>query len=167
MPPSQGTQGPSSDAAAAPGPTSLSGAALAALPSAGVLPRLLCALYEGLLLVGTLVLAGFVLVPLAHAAGLQDDDFRRFTRAWMMTVSSAYFIWFWLHGGQTLPMKTWHIRLCRADGRPLAIDQALLRMVLVWAGFGLLGAHFLWALFDRDRQFLHDRILHTRIVDLG
>ena len=137
------------------------------MPAAGLLPRLLCALYELLLLAGTLMVAGFVLVPLGHALGLSADEFRSYTRAWALTVISAYYLWFWLHGGQTLPMKTWHLRICRQDGRPLSAEQAMLRMVLVWAGWGLLGAHFLWALFDRDRQFLHDRIMATRIVRLS
>ncbi len=154
------------NAARTPLPSGLPDVGATSLPAAALLPRLLCALYEGLLLAGTLMVAGFVLVPLGRAFGLGPDETRSYTRAWAMTVVSAYFLWFWLHGGQTLPMKTWRIRICRRDGRPLTAEQAMLRMVLAWAGWGLLGAHFLWAVFDSDRQFLHDRIMNTRIVRL-
>ena len=134
--------------------------------TAGLMPRFLSALYEGLLLAGLLVAAGFVLTPIGLGQGLSGNDLRAYTRVWALGVVSVYFLWFWLHGGQTLPMKTWRIRIVRADGRPLPLEFALLRLALMLAGWGLLGAHFLWALFDRDRQFLHDRIVGTRVIQL-
>jgi len=39
-----------------------------------------------------------------------------------------------------------------------------LRFCLALAGLALAGAGFWWALFDRDRQFLHDRLLGTRLI---
>jgi uncharacterized RDD family membrane protein YckC len=77
-----------------------------------------------------------------------------------------YFVWFWLHGGQTLAMKTWRIRLVSVDGRPIRPAQALLRYLLCWPGILLilLGIGILWAVFDRDGQFLHDRLSGTRLI---
>ena len=62
----------------------------------------------------------------------------------------------WLRGGQTLAMKAWGIRL--VDITP---QKAVLRFVLALL---LLPASIAWALFDRDRQFLHDRLAGTRLV---
>jgi uncharacterized RDD family membrane protein YckC len=107
-----------------------------------------------------------VLVPLAHGLALAPSESQTFTRAWMLAVASAYFLWFWTHGGQTLPMKTWRLRVSCADGGRLDLNRALLRLVLVYAGWGLAGAHFAWALVDRDGLFLHDRLVGTRIVRL-
>lgn len=136
-------------------------------PPAAFFRRLGSGLYDVLLLAGVLMLAGFVLVPLGHAFGLTGHDGQVFTRVWALAVISCYFLWFWTHGGQTLPMKTWRLRLCMSNGAPVGIDRALLRLVLVAAGWGLGGAHFLWALIDRDKQFLHDRIVGTRIVSVS
>ena len=61
-------------------------------------------------------------------------------------------------------MKTWRIRLVTVDGSPLSLKQAALRFVLALLGLLLVGVGFWWALFDRDRQFLHDRIAGTRLV---
>jgi uncharacterized RDD family membrane protein YckC len=61
-------------------------------------------------------------------------------------------------------MKTWRLRLQQCDGAPLDVRTALLRYFAAMAGAILMGAGFLWAFFDRDRQFLHDRIARTRIV---
>lgn len=75
-----------------------------------------------------------------------------------------YFVWYWRHGGQTLAMQTWKICIVSALGGPLQLWQAWLRYALAWAGIIFGGAGLLWALFDRDRQFLHDRLAGTRIV---
>jgi hypothetical protein len=120
-------------------------------------------IYDLLLLAGVLMLAGFILVPIGQALGLDSHDRQIFTRIWAIAVVSSYYLWFWTHGGQTLPMKTWRLRLCNQDGSPLGLDRALLRLVLLASGWGLGGAHLLWAFLDRDKQFLHDRILGTRI----
>jgi len=66
--------------------------------------------------------------------------------------------------GQTLAMKTWGLRLRRADGEPLTLPVAIGRYVLAVAGLLCMGVGFLWALVDRDRQFLHDRLMGTRIL---
>lgn len=72
-------------------------------------------------------------------------------------VFAAYFLWCWLRGGQTLAMKAWHIRLVDVTPR-----KALLRFILAVALFPVSLA---WALVDRDRQFLHDRLAGTRLVN--
>jgi uncharacterized RDD family membrane protein YckC len=113
------------------------------------------------------MLAGFILVPLGKAIGLEGHAAQVFTRVWVLIVVSCYYLWFWTHGGQTLPMKTWRLRLCKQDGSSIGLDRAMLRLVLIAAGWGLGGAHFFWALLDRDKQFLHDRILGTRIESLS
>jgi uncharacterized RDD family membrane protein YckC len=50
------------------------------------------------------------------------------------------------------------------DGQAVRPAQALLRYLLCWPSFAMAGAGILWALVDRDKQFLHDRIAGTRLV---
>lgn len=119
--------------------------------------------YESLLLLGVLaltlvaphILLGVTTHRIAATPVLQAHFF---------LVLLAYFVWFWSKGRQTLAMKTWHLRLLTQDGRPLAPKRALLRFLLCWPSTLLFGVGILWALLDRDRQFLHDRIAGTRLV---
>ena len=89
--------------------------------------------YEGLLLVGVLMVAGFLyssLTQMRHALvgtlGLQ---------LFLLLVLAAYFGWFWTHGGQTVAMKAWQIRLVDSAGRALTPGRALWRFALAWLWF--------------------------------
>jgi uncharacterized RDD family membrane protein YckC len=61
-------------------------------------------------------------------------------------------------------MQTWKIRLVSASGAAPTWPQLLLRFVLAWPSVGFYGAGLVWAIFDRDRQFMHDRLAGTRIA---
>ena len=84
--------------------------------------------------------------------------------AHLFLVLLVYFLWFWCRSGQTLAMKTWRIRLIGEAGLPVRPAQALLRFLLCWLSLGIGGVGIIWSLFDRDRQFLHDRLAGTRLV---
>ena len=127
--------------------------------------RLASALYEMLLVVALMFIATF---PFLAFFGDATQGWRRhLLQAWITLVVGCYFPWFWTRGGQTLPMKTWHIRLVRWDGAPVSLGRALHRYVLALLGIAALGLGFLWALVDRDRQFLHDRLAGTALVDFS
>jgi uncharacterized RDD family membrane protein YckC len=87
------------------------------------------------------------------------------TRGWLRTelqlfilvVLAGYFLWCWLRGGQTLAMRAWRIRLVEVTAA-----KAIARFALALL---LLPVSILWALVDRDRQFLHDRLAGTRLID--
>ena len=125
--------------------------------------RLASALYDLLLIVALTFIATF---PFLAFLGDATHGWRRhLLQAWVLAVIGAYFVWFWTRGGQTLPMKTWHIRLVSRDGGPVGVARAIHRYVIALLGTAALGLGFFWALFDRDRQFLHDRLAGTSLID--
>ena len=129
----------------------------------GMARRLACAVYELIILAALVLVATF---PFLALAGDSTSGARRHVlQAYVLVVVGAYLAWFWTRGGQTLAMKTWRIRLESADGGPVGPARALGRYVLAVAGTAALGIGFLWALLDRDGQFLHDRLAGTRLVD--
>lgn len=156
----------------------------ATLPTAPLKNRLLCMVYEAMLLFGVVFIAGWLfstLLQQRHALTMRHAQ-----QVWQFIVLGVYFGWFWTHGGQTLAMKTWRVRVVTRAGELLSWPRALLRYALAWLWFlpGLAlawwieahGAMLLllpllnacvWALtnrLDQDRQFLHDRIAGTRLV---
>ena len=118
--------------------------------------------YEALLLLAILWLAGLLFSLIELELNLPHARFAY--QLYLVLTAGTYFVWQWVHGGQTLPMKTWRLRLVARDGGPLTWRQALLRYTVAFAGLAALGLGFVWALFDRERLFLHDRLARTRIV---
>ena len=132
-------------------------------PPPGVLRRLAAMTYETLLLSGVLAVA-LVLPHLLLGAFAHRVATPLLLWAHLFIVLLVYCLGFWCHGGQTLAMKTWRIRLLTPNGDPVRPARALLRFLLCWPSLGLGGIGIAWALVDRDRQFLHDRIAGTRLV---
>lgn len=133
------------------------------LISPGISRRLASMCYETLLLVGLLVVTLIAPHALIGAFVLRAAS-APFLWTHLFVVLLGYFVFFWSKGGQTLAMKTWHIRLLSHSGMPVRPKQALLRFVLCWPSLFLFGAGIIWALVDRDGQFLHDRMAGTRLV---
>jgi uncharacterized RDD family membrane protein YckC len=131
----------------------------------GIGRRLASGLYDLLLLAALVLVATF---PFLAVFGDATSGWRRHVlQGWVLVLAGAYFTWFWTHGGQTLPMKTWRLRLVRGDGAAVSLPRALHRYLLAMLGFFALGLGFLWALLDREGQFLHDRLAGTALVDAG
>ena len=126
----------------------------------GLARRLASMLYEAILLFAVAFFAGFAFHFASRGAPL-EGLLRAAHQLLLVAVFAAYFLWCWLRGGQTLAMKAWGIRLIQIN--PM---KALLRLMLASVLLPT-GISILWALFDRDRQFLHDRLAGTRLVLAG
>jgi len=127
------------------------------------LRRLASMFYEALLLLAVLavllVLPHVLLGAFAHRLAAPGV-----IQAHCLLVLLVYFVYFWSNGGQTLAMKTWRIRLVTQEGSAVRPGQALVRFLWCWPSILLAGIGIVWALFDRDRLFLHDRLAGTRLV---
>jgi uncharacterized RDD family membrane protein YckC len=147
--------------------------------------RMACWHYEGILLFGVVFLADYLFSTLSQTRNALDH--RQGQQAFLFLVLGIYFTWFW-HKGQTLAMKTWHIRIVDIHGQPLSQRRALLRYLLSWVwflppivliwGLGLplassglalmSGWVVAWAVLSRlhpDRQFWHDAWAGTRLIE--
>lgn len=127
--------------------------------------RMLALAYEFLLLLGVWFVAAFLFHLIFRDTSA--EYFRPLFQFYLLCVGGIYFIWFWTHGGQTLAMQTWKLRLVSANGGKVTMQQAMVRYIFAVIGISFLGFGLLWALFNRDRQFLHDKLAGTRIVKLA
>lgn len=125
--------------------------------------RLAAIAYDVLLLVAVLFLATAALLPFSGGEAIGPNH--GLYTAYLLAVSFGYFGWFWTHGGQTLGMRTWRLRLVGAGENGATWRQALVRFVGACVSWMACGAGFLWLLVDRDRLTWHDRVSGTRIAD--
>ena len=132
-------------------------------PAAGLLYRLVAMFYDSLLLLSVLLIAT-ALALLATKGTLHYHN--PFFRTFLFLICFSFYTWFWLHGGQTLGMRAWRLRLQRIDGQPITIWQALLRFMAAIPSLALAGLGLLWILVDKDKLAWHDRISESMIVRL-
>lgn len=153
----------------------------------GLWRRMACFIYEGVLLFGVVMIAGYLYSTLTQQRHALQGQFG--LRTFLFLVLGIYFVWFWSRSGQTVAMKTWHVRLVDKAGQPVSQQRALFRYLLSWlwflpalglaevahartgpalliwvlAGVGVVAAAARWS---PDRQFVHDLICGTRLVDV-
>lgn len=125
--------------------------------------RLLAAcVYELLLLIALWFICAWIFVVLFGDATQSYKRFLLQTSLWLVT--GAYFVWCWRKSGQTLATQTWRMQLVNETGTILSTQQAMLRYVLASASACIFGLGFLWALVDKNRLYLHDRILKSHFI---
>jgi len=156
------------------------------LPTPGLWRRMACFGYEGVLLLGVMMTAALLYAGITGQRNAMQG--RHGLQAVLFVVLGLYFGWFWSHGGQTVAMKAWRIRLVCADGAPVSMGRALLRYLTGWVwfapallslwladgagtgsifvvlGVGVITYAALTPLHP-DHQFWHDAICGTRLVD--
>ena len=130
---------------------------------AGLFRRLMAMLYDLLLLLSLLLFA--TALALLITRGTLDYHHPLF-RTYLFLICFLFYAWFWTHGGQTLGMRAWRLRVQRLDGRPITLWQALLRFLSAIPSWGVFGLGYLWILVDKDHMAVHDRISESVIVRL-
>ena len=153
--------------------------------------RMACFAYEATLLFGVALIPGalgaFFYAQTGQHHPLQSESA---LRIYALLLYGVYFVTLWSTRGQTLAMQTWRIRVVTTTGDRLGQRRALARYiaaccgwfapasvvaaVLHWPPARSLGAvaagiagYALLSLIEPDRQFWHDRLCGTRLVDAG
>lgn len=147
------------------------------------------------------ILATFLVMPFTHNRSLESfyshsAGLKALYQLGLLILGYVFFGGFWTHGGQTIGMRTWRMRVVRLDGAPLDWYRALLRYLamlipwlllllgsellmsamqsahaLPWRVVGVLAllvalAAFLWPAFDRQALAWHDHLSGSRLVRL-
>jgi uncharacterized RDD family membrane protein YckC len=128
---------------------------------AGLLTRFASLGYEAILLTAVLFIAAYLFLALTQT--VRTPMLHAMFQLWLLGVLAIYFVYCWRRGGQTLAMKTWRIRVARKDGSALSTREAIARFLLALWSVALFGAGFWWGFVDREHQFLHDRLLGSRL----
>ena len=136
-------------------------------PTPGLLRLLAAVLYDLILLLGLLLLATtLVVVPLNIGHDSTALEGSLLFQLYLVVVIACFYGWFWSHGGQTLGMRTWKIKILTQSGETLSLPRALLRLLLAVVTLAPAGLGWWWKFVDRDGQTLYDRLCGCRMIRL-
>jgi uncharacterized RDD family membrane protein YckC len=129
---------------------------------AGLLRRLISAVYDLLLVIGVLMIATLGMVVATGGEAIPSG-----TVAYQLSVLLILFLFFggfWVYGGQTLGMRAWRLRVETQNGQPLDWTQAVGRFAAAFLAWLPLGIGIVWLIFDPQKLAWHDRLSGTRVV---
>lgn len=135
--------------------------------NAGLFRRIFAISYDSFLLAAILLVVFSIATSLNDNVAIESDDsYHLLYVILFFGICYLYFSWFWLHGGQSLGMKTWQIQLQTTNNTSLNHKIISIRFFSALFSWGCVGLGFLWALFDTKNRCWHDCLSNTELIDL-
>ena len=132
------------------------------LSAPGFLRRLAAQLYDIFLLVAILFLATAILLPFTSGESISEQQILIY-RIYLAVISFLFYGWFWTHGGQTLGLRAWKIKVLTLNKKPISWKQAFLRFITAIISWSVLGLGFLWIFMNKRRYSWHDYLSKTAL----
>nr|WP_136251872.1 RDD family protein [Ningiella ruwaisensis] len=148
---------------------------------AGFFRRLAAMVYDGLIAVAIGMLSALVIIGVLTALFAQgiipNQGFEHFNefiqqsviytlivQIWVLIWVSVFFLWFWKHGGQTLGMRAWRIRIFNLrENDEVGYKRLFIRLISSLCGLGTL-----LVLIDfKNKLALQDRLTQTEVLVLS
>ena len=125
--------------------------------------RLLMMLYDGIILLGVLILASALALPFGDVNKTVFRDF--WFTLWLFASCFLYLAACWRYGGMTVGMRAWGIRIVSCKGDVVSWSQCLLRYLVGVISLAVFGLGVAWALIDRKNRGWHDLAAATLLLD--
>lgn len=126
--------------------------------------RLAAMFYDAWLILAMWLLGVTVDFFIRKALGINPDGSHPLLQAYLVICPFVFFGWFWTHGGQTLGMRAWRLKLLGVDGSEVGWRQSIVRVAGAHVSLFALGLGYLWILLDKRRMAWHDHLSRTRLV---
>jgi len=121
--------------------------------------RLISWFYDLVLLTALLLVISAICVLLNGGTAIEKNQtLFYFYQALMALVICSYFIGFWVITGQTTGMRAWKLYVLNSQQKPLSFNKACLRFL--WGSLTL-GLGIFWALFDKNKYPLYEKLSGT------
>lgn len=127
----------------------------------GFLRRIGCIMYDSVVIAALWMLAA---LPVVLILGDSVQAGKQWFQIYLWLIAGAYFIWFWGHGGQTLGMQAWHVKLVSAATTRSSSAHLLIRYVIATISLAVFGIGLIWAVGHPRSMTWYDLASKTRLV---
>ncbi len=124
--------------------------------------RCLAIIYDCLILLSVFFFSTLLIIPFLHGKAIESNNI--VYQFYLLLITYFYFCWHWVNGGQTLGMRSWHIKVTTKADTNLRWRYASLRFAGSILSCLLIGTGFIWAMFDKHYMALHDRLSGTKLI---
>lgn len=134
---------------------------------AGLGRRLMAIIYDLFLLLALLFITTAIAMAFNRGNAIEPDQaLYPYYVSSLLVVSFIFYGWFWTHGGQTLGMKTWKMKLQQMNGHTVTWQLAFIRFITAIISLSAGGLGFLWSLFHPQKCTWHDIASSCVLIDL-
>lgn len=136
--------------------------------------RVAAMIYDGLLILALLFMAGFLNLFI-HLQIIGNEQLRAITEqgynlggplfhSSLLVMVYGFFGFFWTRSGQTLGMQAWRIKVVTLDNQLITPWQSVIRFAVAIPALALGGIGLLWAVFDGQKRSWQDLASSSRVV---
>jgi len=104
---------------------------------AGPLRQFLAMFYDAWLLAAVLMVASALTLPFTQSEPVKPGN--PFMTTYIFFVWYGFYAWFWTHGGQTLGMRSWKIKITTDNAQQITLWHTLLRFISGLPAWALIG----------------------------
>lgn len=131
-----------------------------------MLRRFAAMFYDSFLLIALLFILTVPIVIINGGAIRADGSLINELKRWafmgyLLFGACCFYTWFWTHGGQTLGMSAWRIRVVDLAEQPITWHAAFIRAMSACLGLANLTAYL-----SKDRRGWHEKLSHSQTVYL-
>ena len=117
--------------------------------------------YDLILVIALFFFATAVLLPFNQGEAIQSTFL---FPLYLLCVSFIFYGWFWTHGGQTLGLRAWKLRLVSDEQTDISWKQAFIRYLTACCSWLVFGLGFFWRIWQKDSKTWHDLSSNSAII---
>ena len=117
--------------------------------------------YDLILVIALFFVATAILLPFSQGEAIQSTFL---FPLYLFCVRFIFYGWFWTHGGQTLGLRAWKLRLVSDQQTDISWKQAFIRYMTAICSWAIFGLGFFWRIWQKDGKTWHDLSSRSVIV---
>lgn len=129
---------------------------------ASLFRRLAAATYDVFLIFALLLFATGIALLINKGNSFGKNHFL-FT-FYLISIVGFFYCWFWTHGGQTLGMQAWKIKVVDNHSQELTWPVAIKRFIFSVPSVCFFGLGYFMIFFNKNKLSIHDFVSGTRVI---
>lgn len=117
--------------------------------------------YDLVLVIALFFIATAILLPFNQGEAIKSTFIFPF---YLLSISFVFYGWFWTHGGQTLGLRAWKLRVISDMQTDITWKQALIRYLTACFSWLILALGIFWRLWHKDKKTWQDLSSHSSII---